>query len=96
MQKKYDKLSLGFIVGLLIPLIVFAISMYIGYKNSQQMQYLGKYLIHFTPKFLSLSVCANLLPFYVFLKTDRMASVRGVLTATFSLALFVLILFIIV
>ncbi|MDR3285940.1 MAG: hypothetical protein LBT27_00680 [Prevotellaceae bacterium] len=97
MQKKYDKLLLGFIIGLLIPLIVFAIAIYIRYKSSPQMQYLGiKYLITFTPKFLSLSVCANLLPFYIFLKTNRMASVRGVLTATFSLALFVLILFIIV
>ncbi|MDR1985169.1 MAG: hypothetical protein LBQ28_10180 [Prevotellaceae bacterium] len=96
MQKKYDKLLLGLIIGLLIPLIVSAIAMYVKYTNSPQIQYLGvKYLINFAPKILSLSICSNLLPFYVFLKTNRMSGVKGVLTATFSLALFVFILFII-
>ncbi|MDR1199387.1 MAG: hypothetical protein LBK94_10345 [Prevotellaceae bacterium] len=95
MQKKYDRLSLGLIVGLLLPLAVFAIAMYLRYSNSPQIQYLGfKYLITFAPKILSLSLCSNLLPFYIFLQTNRMLSVKGVLAATFSLALFVLILFI--
>ncbi|MDR2651557.1 MAG: hypothetical protein LBC68_04485 [Prevotellaceae bacterium] len=97
MQKKYDKLSLGFIIGLLLPLVVFTVAMWVQYANSAQMQYLGiKYLINFTPKILSLSICSNLLPFYIFLQTDRMYGVRGVLTATFTLALFVFILFILV
>jgi hypothetical protein len=97
MQKKYDKLSLGFIVGLLLPLAVFAIAMYVQYGNSAQMQYLGtKYMINFAPKILSLSICSNLLPFYVFLQTNRMFGVKGVLAATFTLALFVFILFIFV
>jgi hypothetical protein len=97
MQKKYDKFSLGFITGLLLPLIVFAVAMYFQYTNSFQIRYLGfEYLINFTPKILSLSICSNLLPFYVFLKTNRMFGVKGVLAATFSLALLVFILFIFV
>ncbi|MDR2292690.1 MAG: hypothetical protein LBE11_04355 [Prevotellaceae bacterium] len=97
MQNKYDKLSLGFIAGLLLPLIVFAVAMYFQYTNSFQIRYLGfEYLISFTPKILSLSICSNLLPFYVFLQTNRMNGVKGVLAATFSLALFVFILFIFV
>jgi hypothetical protein len=97
MQRKYDKLPLGLTVGLLLPLAVFAIAMYLRYTNSPQIQYLGiKYLITFAPKILSLSLCSNLLPFYIFLQTNRMLSVKGVLSATFSLALFVFVLFIIV
>ena len=96
MQKKYDKIYLGITFGLLLPLVVFAIIMYGKYTNSFQLQYLGiKYIINFAPKFLSLSLCANLLPFYVFLQTNRMRGVQGILIATFTLALFVFILFII-
>ena len=95
MQKKYDKIYLGITFGLLLPLAVFAIIMHIKYSDLFQ-QYLGiKYILHFAPKFLSLSLCANLLPFYVFLQTNRMRGVQGVLIATFTLALFVFILFII-
>ncbi|MDR2126057.1 MAG: hypothetical protein LBP63_04440 [Prevotellaceae bacterium] len=97
MQKKYDKLSTGFAVGILLPIAVFAVAMYLRYTNSPQMQYLGlKYMINFTPKILSLSICSNLLPFYVFLKTDRLVGVKGVLAAMFTLALIVFILFIFV
>jgi hypothetical protein len=97
MQKKYDKLLLGLTVGLLLPLIVFAVAIYFRYVTSPQIQYLGiKYLITFAPKILSLSLCTNLLPFYIFLQTNRMLAVRGVLTATFGLALLVFVLFIIV
>lgn len=94
MQKKFDKLSLGLITGLIFPLIICFIVLCIKYINSYHIQYLGaKYLINFIPKTLSLCICTNLLPFYIFLKTDRMLSLKGVLLATFSLALFVFILF---
>jgi hypothetical protein len=97
MQKKYDKLTLGLVTGLLFPLTVFAVAIYFQYTDSPQIRYFGfKYLINFVPKILSLSICANLLPFYVFLKTNRMSGVKGVLAATFGLALFVLVLFIFV
>ena len=97
MQKKFDKPLLGFIAGLILPLAVCSIVLYIKYINSPPLQYLGtKYLISFIPKTLSLAICANLLPFYFFLKTNRMYGLKGVLLATFTLALFVLILFIIV
>jgi len=96
MKKKFDKLSLGLIAGLALPLLICFIVLVIRYLNSAQMQYLGtKYLINFVPKILSLSICSNLLPFYLFLKSDRMYCVKGVLMATFSLALFVFILFIV-
>jgi hypothetical protein len=97
MQKKFDKLSLGIIIGFVLPLIVFAIAAYFQYSNSPQIRYLGILaLINFAPKILSLSVISNLLPFYVFLKTNRMYAVKGVLTATFGLAFIVFILFIFV
>ncbi|MDR2066168.1 MAG: hypothetical protein LBP85_10755 [Prevotellaceae bacterium] len=97
MQKKYDKLSLGFMTGLLLPLVIFGVAIYFQYTNSPQIRYLGfKYMINFVPKILSLSICSNLLPFYVFLTTNRMSGVKGVLAATFGLALFVFILFIFV
>ena len=95
MQKKFDKLSLGFIVGLALPLAICSIMLYIRYINSPQIQYMGtRYLINFIPKILSLLICTNLLPFYFFLKTNRMYCLKGVLAATFSLALFVFVLFI--
>lgn len=97
MQKKFDKLLFGLIAGLAVPLVICSIVLYVRYINTPQIQYLGtKYLINFVPKILSLAICTNLLPFYVFLKTDRMRCVRGVLAATFSLALFVFVLFVIV
>lgn len=97
MNKRFDKLSVGLAAGLILPLAVCSVVLYVRYINSPQIQYLGiKYLINFVPQILSLAVCANLLPFYICLKTSLMQCLKGILAATFSLALFVVVMFIIV
>jgi hypothetical protein len=95
MRKKYDTFWLGLAAGLIFPLLIFAIIMWINYSTSSKIQQFGwEYFFAFLPKILSICVFANLLPFYFFLQTNRMYGVRGVLSATFALAAVVLVFFI--
>lgn len=93
-KKSLDSLALGIIIGLLLPTIIFLTIYFIKYKSGAY-GYLGfkNILGSIAPRIMSLCSIANLVPFYFFLQTNRMLSVRGVLIGTAIIAILVFLVF---
>ena len=93
-KKSLDSLILGIVVGFLLPVAIFFIVYYVKY-NSGTYTYLGikSILGSIVPKVMSLCAIANLIPFYFFLQTNRMLSVKGVLIGTVIIAVLVFLVF---
>jgi len=91
-RSKLDQTGIGFIVGFLIPVLIFFLVYYFGESNVTFTNYV-KSLWHIQAlvKLGSLCVFANLAAFWGFLKLKYEKSARGVLGATIVYALFVLI-----
>ena len=90
---KYNKIWLGFIIGLLIPIIFFFASYVLFFNHFT----LGEYITNtFQFKLLSaitsLCVIPNLLLFFIFIWTNRLLSARGVLMSTIFYGVIVAIL----
>ncbi len=91
-KTKYDSITLGTIVGLVAPLLVFIIYYLIAY-HGMRLQSFFNYLHNgeiFIP-IISLCATINLLLFFICIWTDRDKSARGVLQATFIYAIYVCI-----
>lgn len=91
--KKYDTLKLGFIVGLLLPMVVFGVILLVYYL-SQGAESFAAYLRYpnVLPRLISLSTLANGVLFYFALRTERYLLGRGLLGMTILYALVVFIL----
>lgn len=89
----FNKLSTGLIIGIGLPLIFFLLYFIFRFKGLEFGSYLkilmesGK-IVHV----ISLSVFPNLIPFMLFVRSDRYRSGRGVLAATVVLAIVIFIL----
>ncbi len=94
-KEKYNSLALGLVIAILLPLLVFACVYLFHYKNIPAYQVLGlKAFIQTNgSKILSLCAIVNLAPFYLFLQTERMRSVRGVVFGTLTVGVLVFLLF---
>ena len=85
---KFDSLRLGVLLGVISPMIAL-----LGYYavSFNQMTLKGFYLwsraSDKTSAILSLCLVANLAVFFIFIKTNRNESARGVLMATFIYAI---------
>ena len=92
--KTLDSLVVGILTGALLPVVIFLIVYYAKYSSGAY-AYLGfkNILGSIVPKVMSLCAIANLLPFYFFLQTNRMLSVRGVLIGTVIVAVLVFLVF---
>ncbi|NEN22179.1 hypothetical protein G3O08_01510 [Cryomorpha ignava] len=93
-SKRFDKTAIGFVIGLILPVIGFVIyGVYWSWKFFRTFSYFVNDVFLGTPTFrssiLSLSLLINLIPFFIFLKTDRNKSARGVLAAVFVYVPFV-------
>ncbi len=82
-KQSFDKLYIGLILGLLIPLISFYVFFLI--KNTSLtfgkfVEYLGNSGV--IPQSVTLGVIPNLLIFFIFIWTHRYLSARGVIVAT--------------
>ncbi len=87
-KKKYDSMPLGLAAGLISPVVGFAIY---GFLWSIYFQKPFDYFVNtifigvqaFQSSIVALSLIFNLVPFFIFLRTDRYRSGRGVLLALF-------------
>ena len=93
-RKSVDSLVVGIIIGIILPVAIFLIVYFTKYSSGAY-AYLGckNILGSVVPKVMSLCALANLVPFYLFLHTNRMLSVRGVLVGTVVIAVLVFLVF---
>lgn len=90
---KYNRLSLGLILGIVIPLLGFLVIYFTKvYPTGILKLFTNPQLKPALPKLLSLCVILNLLLFFIFIRKNFLYSARGVLMATFIMAFFILIL----
>lgn len=93
MESKYNSQALGFITGLILPVISFLVIFLIMSGTYSLQEYLNRLVsFHILTKFLSLSVIPNLLLFYFFIWKNFQYSYRGVVGATIIAAIVILIL----
>ncbi|MBN2262689.1 MAG: hypothetical protein JW735_07245 [Prolixibacteraceae bacterium] len=86
-QPFFDKTSIGFFLGLLIPATAFALYYYAKFSDISFMDYMAsmhRYKLLF--KVLSLCVLSDLPLFYLFLHFKYMKGARGVVAACFLFA----------
>ena len=90
--KKYDKIWLGLVIGLITPLLVMFVYYRINFYYIRVDTFLYEAFMKsiFLP-LLSLCVIGNLAVFFLFLQTDRYHSSRGVVFATLLYAISVFI-----
>ena len=91
-KNKFDNLALGFLIGFLIPpVIFFAVYHFNDHKGSFIDYINGLWKMQALVKLGSLCVFANVGAFWLFLNSKAEKSARGILGATILYALFVLI-----
>ncbi|WP_319501203.1 hypothetical protein [uncultured Draconibacterium sp.] len=92
-QSKYDKVGVGVLTGLVLPLIIFFIVYMVGENDMLFFDYIaGMRRMQALVKIGSLCVFTNVGAFWIFLKLKYEKAARGVLGATILYALLVLIL----
>jgi hypothetical protein len=81
---EWDKVWIGFALGLAAPLIAFTGYYLINYSYMQISQFINHLRLGdtYTP-LVSLCVLSNLLPFYILINKERYNGTKGVLAATF-------------
>lgn len=97
MKKKYNKLLAGLTLGILFPVASMILVYFFRYNASgiiELLRFLNQMGI--LTKVLSLSVIPNLLLFFVFIRTDKLLSARGVLFSTLIWAALIFIIYLIV
>ena len=91
--KKYDKLWLGLVLGIIAPILVLLFYYEKNYYYIRVDTFLYETFMKriFLP-LLSLCVIGNLAVFFIFIQTDRYYSARGVVFATmlYAIAVFIL------
>jgi len=92
MNKLSDNFIVGFISGLIVPVIAFSIYATINFPDSSIMEALlfykkGNVLTHV----ISLSVLANLIPFFAFLNNKKEKTANGIIGGSFVYVFIVLI-----
>jgi hypothetical protein len=94
MPCKCNKLYIGLIIGLIVPMVTSWLIFYLSFGDTYSISEFSSKLIAsqgFT-KMLSLSVLPNLAFFMLAIKLDRLLAARGIVTATVLYAILVIIL----
>lgn len=80
----WDKGWIGFVFSMCMPVIAFSCYYLINYRYMTIPHFINYLRMGetYTP-LISLSVVANLLPFYIFINKERYAATKGVIAATF-------------
>ncbi|HPF50729.1 MAG TPA: hypothetical protein PK335_04095 [Draconibacterium sp.] len=91
-NRKFDRMEIGLLTGLLLPVIIFFLVYLIGEDSVSFPNYLkSMWKLQALVKIMSLCVFANLALFWGFLKLKYERAARGVLGATILYAFLVLI-----
>lgn len=89
--ERFDRLAVGLVAGLLLPLLAFFVSWLILSEGSLA-QYIERFQkLNRISSLISLSAIPNLLLFFLFLWKNLYRSARGVIFATLILAFVMLI-----
>ncbi len=90
MLQKIDKFWVGLILGLVIPAIAITLFYYFGYARHTNLTYYEMIMAkNLFSKILSLAVIPSAGVFFLFIWGNRLNAAKGVLSATFILALIV-------
>ncbi len=94
MPCKCNKLYIGLIIGLILPVLMSWLIFYFRFGNSLSIHEFvtGLMEAHGFTKLLSLSVLPNLIVFLIAIKLDRLLAARGIVTATLLYAIAVIVL----
>lgn len=91
-HKPFDSALTGFLVGFVVPIVVFFAVYFFGEQGISFKNYVGNlWHLHALVKLGSLCVFANLLAFWTFIRLKYDQAARGVLGATIIYALAILI-----
>lgn len=91
-KNRFDNTGIGFLIGFLVPLLVFFIAYGFGSKNITLAEYIKSlWQIHALIKLVSLCVFVNSAVFMGFIKLKFEKTARGILGATLLYAFVVLI-----
>lgn len=91
-SKKFDRVGVGLLTGLVLPVIIFFLVYIIGENSVSFADYLrSMWKLQALVKIMSLCVFGNLAAFWAFLKLKYEKAARGVLGATILYAFMVLI-----
>ncbi len=83
MKTKLDNLWLGFIFGLIVPIISVCGFFFLFIDNMTIREFFTRVVvIRLISQLISVCIIPNLLLFFVFIWTNRLLSARGVLMAT--------------
>ena len=87
MKSKFDSMVLGFLLGVISPIIGFFIYYFAEYSYMTMRGFVNYLVLGqvYTP-LISLCVVANLPVFYIFLRMDKYYSARGIILSTFLYA----------
>ena len=92
MTKKFDKIWVGILAGIILPLIVMGIVYFSSYGYLTVPQFLRKMVFAaIILKLLSLCAVVNLGGFFIFYKIEHDKAARGVIFATLILAIVVVV-----
>ncbi|SDC43528.1 hypothetical protein [Williamwhitmania taraxaci] len=90
MKQRFDSTKLGLLAGFGLPIIILAVTfLFKGYTFGVIPYIKGLVAYGALSKMLSICVYPNLIPFFIFIWTDRLQSARGVLGATIVIAILV-------
>ena len=90
-KNKYNKIRLGFSLGIILPLLAFMAYYLLKYSDVElkaYLSYIHEYRILF--KIMSLCVLTDLPVFYIFIQNKKLRSTQGVVMAVFIFAFLVL------
>ncbi|HEX7584148.1 MAG TPA: hypothetical protein VF373_05630 [Prolixibacteraceae bacterium] len=91
-RNRFDRILIGWLIGAIVPLIIFLITYQVKYSEMDFLIYLKDlWQMKMFLKLLSLCVYANLGLFFVFYRLKYDMAARGVIMATFMYAFLVLI-----
>ena len=91
-RKPFDSTGVGFLLGFLVPLLIFFAVYLFGENNITFSSYVNNlWRLHALMKLASLCVFANLLVFMAFIRMKYDQSARGVLGATIIYGLAIVI-----
>ena len=92
MKRKLDNQVIGFVLGVLAPLIAFLIFLHYAYPHELADESLRKMWLRIAaPNVISIAALPNLALFFLFIYINMLRAARGVLGATVVLAIVVLI-----
>jgi hypothetical protein len=91
-RKKYDRIVTGWLIGILLPLIIFLITYQVKYSEMEFSVFVqNMWEMKILMKLLSICVFPNLGIFFIFYRMKYDMAARGVIMATFMYAFMVLI-----